>query len=237
LGCVIDSSDWTQLIAGHLERGDRRKVFRKVWKFVGLAPLHCTELVLWFWRCCILCATGRFVSCCSKNRASEKCICTSYHCINHWWKVLFSKYLGLPTLRQVPSEGCVHSAEKQWTSQICLPVSHAKKQTRFPGHSVLCNAVCTDDSPVLWTFTYWLPAVPNLYPCRISTKKAIGGGDIPGDVFRLLGEDGLRIINHNRLTAYMKVESCLRMSLKLQCLPYKNAKSHKMQRPSHIQQR
>jgi hypothetical protein len=37
-------------------------------------------------------------------------------------------------------------------------------------------------------------------PRGISIKKAIAGDDIPGDVFRLLGGGGLRIINHNRLT-------------------------------------
>ena len=55
---------WTVFSAHNFERGDRRTGNLLTWLlYIALN-----------WCCCILRATGRFVSCCSKNRASKECI-------------------------------------------------------------------------------------------------------------------------------------------------------------------
>ena len=46
---------------------------------------------------------------------------------------------------------------------------------------------------------------------EMKDKKAIGNDDVPGDVLKLLGEDGLKIVTR-RSTTYMKLESGQRSS-------------------------
>jgi hypothetical protein len=50
---------------------------------------------------------------------------------------------------------------------------------------------------------------------EVRDKKATEDDDVPGDVPKLLGDDGIRILTQ-RLTAFMKLEGGPRISLKLQ---------------------
>jgi hypothetical protein len=63
----------------------------------------------------------------------------------------------------------------------------------------------------------------------IRDQKVTGDDDIPGDVLKLLGEDGVRRVTH-LIKTYMKLESGPKISLKLQ-----RVKSCTIQRPSHNQ--
>jgi len=47
-------------------------------------------------------------------------------------------------------------------------------------------------------------------------RKATGDDDVPGDVLKLLGEGGLKILTKLINTIYMKLESGPRTSQKLQ---------------------
>jgi hypothetical protein len=53
---------------------------------------------------------------------------------------------------------------------------------------------------------------------EMGVKKATEDDDVPGDVPKLLGEGGIRIMTQPS-TTYMKLEGGPRMSLKLQRLP------------------
>jgi hypothetical protein len=69
---------------------------------------------------------------------------------------------------------------------------------------------------------------------EMRNKKATEDDDVPGDVLKLLGEGGLKIIK-NSSTPYMKLESGPKSSQKLNDCLKEEATSYKMRRPSHNQ--
>jgi hypothetical protein len=81
---------------------------------------------------------------------------------------------------------------------------------------------------------YILPSEVEKAIKEMRDKKATGDNDIPGDVPKLLGEDGLKLMTQRINITYVTGEWPV-ISLKLQCLPYR--RSPKLQNAATIAHR